>query len=302
MVRVARRQMGTTLAVVLPAGEAALAEIVFALFEQWEATLSRFRADSELAYLNAHAGRAVRVSHLLFEVTSTALDAARATGGLYDPTVLRALEAAGYDRSFELVSVATAVAGEAPRAFLRGWRRVVVDRASSTVTLPPGVGLDFGGIAKGLAVDAALSRLREAGATAALVDAGGDLRVHGVTPALAAWPISVPTPRAVYRVHLEHGALATSGIGRRHWRRAGKVMHHLLDPHTGTSAASAVWQVTVAAASTAAAEVAAKAAFLLGPAAGGRWLAERHLAGLFVDSDGLVETAGAWPRQMERVG
>ncbi|MCL6595108.1 MAG: FAD:protein FMN transferase [Firmicutes bacterium] len=293
-----REAMGTWVRVVVPQG--ADAAPAWEVFAEWEAVLSRFRADSELSYLNARAGRPVRVSRLLYTVAERALAAAAATGGLYDPTVLRALEAAGYDRTFAALEArASAAPAPAPRPFLGTWRRVRLDPAASTVHLPPGVGLDFGGIAKGMAVDSALGALEERGVRCALVEAGGDLGVRGRPPGLAAWRVAVPTPLRTYVVQLERGALATSGIGRRRWRRGRTWAHHLLDPRTGAPAVTGLWSVTAAAPDATRAEVAAKAAFLLGAAAGGRWLEERRLAGLFVGVDGGVTTAGRWPREME---
>lgn len=294
--------MGTDIAVTLPEGADEAIDAVFELMSQWEATLSRFRPDSELTYLNGHAGGSpVRVSRLLFTVTARAVEAAAASGGLYDPTVLRALEAAGYDRSFELVPLASG-GGVMPRAVLRGWRHVELNARQRTVRLPAGVGLDFGGIAKGLAADAAVALVDAMGVGSALVDAGGDLRVHGLPPGADSWPVAVPTPRAVHLVRLERGGVATSGTARRRWQRGGRAMHHLIDPRTGRPAFTGLWSVSVAAATAAVAEVAAKAAFLLGPADGADWLERRALAGLFVPLGGAPLAAGAWPRAMERVG
>jgi FAD:protein FMN transferase len=301
MVRAVRRLMGTDVAVTVPEGAGEAQDATFDLFGQWEATLSRFRPDSELAYLNDHSGGApVRVSQLLFAVTTLALEAARASGGLYDPTVLRALEAAGYDRSFELLPLDAG--GAMPRALLRGWRHVELCAAERTVRLPAGVGLDFGGIAKGMAVDAAVALVAAMGVERALVDGGGDLRVRGLPAGADSWPVAVPTPYGVRLVRLARGAVATSGIGRRRWRQRGRLMHHLIDPRSGRPALSGLWSVSVAAQTTAIAEVAAKAAFLLGPEEGSRWLEGRGLAGLFVPMNGPARAAGSWPRAMERVG
>src|SRR5262245_9020671 len=70
-------------------------------FEEWEQQLSRFRPDSDLSRLNATSGRPVAVPPALWEVLGVALDGARQSGGLVQPTILAALEAAGYDRSFD---------------------------------------------------------------------------------------------------------------------------------------------------------------------------------------------------------
>jgi len=67
-----------------------------------EAALSRFRSESELSVLNRAAGAPFLASPLLFEVVALALEAASGTDGLFDPTVLGALAAAGDERSFGL--------------------------------------------------------------------------------------------------------------------------------------------------------------------------------------------------------
>ncbi len=71
------------------------------LFETLEASLSRFRPDSDLGRLNNSPAEAVIVSPLLATAIDDALGAAAATSGACDPTIAAALDAAGYDRTFE---------------------------------------------------------------------------------------------------------------------------------------------------------------------------------------------------------
>jgi thiamine biosynthesis lipoprotein len=287
--------MGTEVSVVAEAAaaEPARAEVA-RLFQHWEQALSRFREDSELSRLNALAGRPVVVSELLLDALAAALAAARATAGLYDPTLLRALERLGYDRSFEKLPAQAAPASGAA-APGGAWRRIQLDRRSRTVTLPAGVAVDLGGIGKGMAVDAAIERLRAGGLAAAMVNAGGDLRVLGTPPGAGAWPIAIDGPRGTVVVPLARGALATSGIGRRRWRQGTVERHHLLDPRSGQPAWTGLWSVTAAAATCAQAEVAAKTAFILGPRAGADFLAGKGLAGLLATDSGGWQPAGSWP-------
>jgi thiamine biosynthesis lipoprotein len=299
MQRVRFAAMGTTVSVLLPqrqadAGSAAVRD----LFVRWERTLSRFLPASELASLNRRAGEPVAVSPLLYAVLVTALQAAQATEGLYDPTLLRHLEAVGYDRSFATLppQLPAAAAQPGPGG---GWRRIAVDPRQRRVTLPAGVGLDLGGIAKGMAVDAAVSCLRTLGVEAALVNAGGDLAVHGGLPGGAAWPVLVEGRATPQVVPVQRGALATSGIARRHWQQGQQGRHHLLDPRTGLPAQSALWAVTVVAARCVQAEVAATAAFVLGPQEGARFLRARGLAGWLAHQDGSGQAVGAWPAPVE---
>lgn len=287
--------MGTTVVVLLPVARQAEAERVEHLFAMWAGICTRFDPDSELSRLNAAGGEPVVVGDVLYRVLSRAMEAATATDGLFDPSLLRSLEAIGYDRDFDAVTRLAATrpfAGSVPPT--GGWRRVRLDPQRRTAQLPVGVGIDLGGLAKGMAVDAALAELAAHQIDVAAVDAGGDLAVLGLPPGGGAWSISIEAPDRPLTISLRAGALATSGTARRRWRQGTLDRHHLLDPRTGLPSTVALFSASVAAPSCAQAEVAAKAAFLLGPVEGSRFLADRHLAGLFLASDGLAQTAGSW--------
>jgi thiamine biosynthesis lipoprotein len=286
------RAMGTTVTIVLPASAAAAATGVEALFATWETTLSRFRPESELSQLNASAGRTVSISPLLLLVVEAALRAARATDGIFDPTLQPHLAALGYDRTFD--DVAPDGPPPAPLGPGGSWRSIVVDRAAGTVRLPAGAGLDLGGIAKGMAVDEAVTVLRGHGVATAVVEAGGDLAVTGLPPGAPAWPVAVEVVGGRREISIACGGLATSGISRRSWRRGGVDQHHLVDPRTGGSARNDLWSVTAAAASCAQAEVAAKVAFVLGRAEAARFLSRLGISALLVGRDGGEELVGPW--------
>ena len=295
MSRTQFRAMGTTISLLLPEGQCQEGtRIVQELFFLWEQTLSRFLPESELSRLNNTGGIPVVVSELLYSVLKAALDAAQSTQGVYDPTLLRQIVRIGYDRTFdEVPSVQPATSITVSPG--GGWRGVQLDERNRRVTLPPNVGLDFGGIAKGMAVDAALKSLQQAGIHTALVNAGGDLAVLGVPTETEQWPLAVPGKQQSWNIPLRQGAMATSGVARRHWQQGGQQRHHLLDPRTGTSAQSGLWSVTVVAASCEQAEVGAKVAFILGKKRGAEFLRTHSLAGLLVYEDGTWEAVPPWP-------
>ncbi|WP_161977319.1 FAD:protein FMN transferase [Dictyobacter kobayashii] len=289
--------MGTQISFLLPEEQFTLgAEIIRTLFEHWERTLSRFLPDSELTQLNQLAGKPVIVSKLLFSVLSSALDAARSTDGLYDPTLLNQLVQLGYDRTFEEISQQPSTV---KNTIVPGgrWREIQLNPPLRLVTMPAGIQVEFGGIAKGMAVDAALESLRREGIETALVNAGGDLAVSGMPIGFHQWPIEIQGKTRTWVVPFHHGALATSGIGRRHWRQGTELRHHLLDPRTGLPAQTQLWSVTVAAAQCKQAEVAAKVAFLLGIDKGSAFLSQHGLAALLVLEDGSALTVGPWPQE-----
>jgi thiamine biosynthesis lipoprotein len=301
LARVRFPAMGTTVTVIVPQAHQAAAGEVERLFAHWEATFSRFRPDSELSRLNRSAGQAVRVSRLLFDVVASAVSAAAATDGLFDPTILPRLEELGYDRSFETLPPDRPAGPTSDRgSILGGWTRIVLDERGRRIRLAPGTALDLGGIAKGMAVDAAITTLAAAGIAPAAVEAGGDLAVHGLPPDRSAWPIAVETPWGDdVAIALAGGAIATSSVGRRRWRVGGVVRHHLIDPRTGQPAWSGLWSVTVAASTCRGAEVAAKAALLLGPEAGAAFMEERGLSALFITQAGELQRVGRWGRSDE---
>ncbi len=289
--------MGSTIELLLPQEQADRgSSAARQLFAEWEQTLSRFQPDSELSQLNRAAGQPVRVSSLLLSVLQTALTAAQATEGMFDPTLRNQLVRMGYDRSFDVLplrlpnSIASVVPGG-------GWRaiKIQIDAEQQYVTLAEGVGLDFGGIAKGMAVDATLDQLSHMGIKTALVNAGGDLAVRGLPTDEAYWSIGIEGKEVTWSIPLRSGALATSGVALRHWQQGTQRRHHLIDPRLGESVQSNLWSVTVAAERCEQAEVATKVAFLLGPENGSAFLHRYGFSGLFLLEDGSQISAGSWP-------
>jgi FAD:protein FMN transferase len=291
---VAFRAMGCAMGVALEAAPSAHAHRVLAAvprwFRAWERRLTRFDAASELSRLNAAAGRPLRASATLREAISAALAAARETDGLVTPTLLGALEAAGYDRTFELVGDGGAAPSPA-RAAKEEWRRIAVDERAGTVAVPAGVRVELGGTAKGWAADRAARRLGELGP--ALVDAGGDVAVSGPRADGAPWPVAVADPTregaTLLVLLVERGGVVTSGRDYRRWRRGGAWQHHVIDPRTGRPAETDVLSVTILGPSARVAEAAAKAVLVLGSRAGLAWVeARRELAAVIVRDDGGV--------------
>jgi thiamine biosynthesis lipoprotein len=233
-----------------------------------EARWSRFRPDSEISTLNRALGQPVTVSPETLTLVTLAVLGWQATGGRFDPTVLDALEAAGYDRSFEELPTNRERTDGIDRASspTTGLARIALDANASTVILPAGTHFDAGGIGKGYAADLLCAELRAGGAAGVCVNVGGDLRVSGTPPHGGPWRIAVPHPHGGQAATLEltEGAAATSSPLRRAWRAGGQLAHHLIDPRTGQPAHTGILQVTVLTGEAWRAEVATKAAFLAG--------------------------------------
>jgi len=130
----------------------------------------------------------------------------------------------------------------------------------------PAVQLDFGGFAKGIAVDMAITHLQELGIENAIVNAGGDLRAIG-QHGKRAWRVGIRNPRgegilAAVDVQGDE-SIFTSGDYERFFEHEGIRYHHILDPHTGYPA-QGVASVTIFDTKADRADAAATALFIAG--------------------------------------
>ena len=258
-------------------------------FEEWEQTLSRFRYDSELTQLNQNHEQPIYVSATLWDVFEAAQKAEKMTNGLVTPTLLDAIIEAGYDRPFDMLPHLAMVAPDSVLTAARSLTTIAADKSSRTISLPFGVGLDFGGTAKGWAAHQAMKRLQAEGPV--LVDAGGDIAVSGPRVDGSPWQVGVTNPfrrgQEIETLYLNECGVATSGKDHRRWTRNGILQHHIIDPLTGQPAETDLLTVTVVAPDVLQAEAAAKAAFILGSRAGLEWIETRPaMAALFILEDG----------------
>ncbi len=261
--------------------------------------LSRFEPESELSRCNRDPREAVPAAPLLRALAAAVGSAGEASGGLVDATMVGAIERAGYRDSLGAgggtLALADALAAAPPRRPAAPdpaarWRQLRVDEQAGTIVRPPGLAIDSGGLAKGLLADLLAAELADRPAFG--IDCCGDLRLGGA----AGLPrrIRVDDPFGgppLEELTVREGAVATSGIGRRCWRRAdGRPAHHLLDPASGEPAFTGIVQATALAPTALLAEVHAKAALLAGPERAAEWL---PYGGVLVHDGGGAETIAA---------
>lgn len=282
------RAMGTDVELLLDAAtDPAEAEQAFdaaaAEIARIEKVASRFDRESELSRLNA-AG-SMEVSPDLMRLVTLALQMREATGGRFDPTVHAAMVAAGYDRTLDDIPADGPEAG-VPQP---GGGEVDANPQTGVITLGMGVALDLGGIAKGWAADRAADLLGMTGAC--LVSMGGDIAVRGSLDG-EPWPIEVTHGDGTAVIGLSRGGLATSGTDKRRWRRAGRDMHHVIDPATGRPSTTDLVRVTAVAEDAAHAEVWATALLVSGSAAAADEADRLGLPAVLVGADGNTTSAG----------
>lgn len=270
--------------VIFPAQETALAETsldtAVTMFREFESRYSRFHRDNELWAFNQSTEQVL--SPELFDILERVLTFHYLTEGIFDPSILPALEEAGY----------SSVPYQEHILRTSALSTLTLDRTTLTARKPLDLIIDLGGIGKGYIVDQVATSLHER-FEHVLVDAGGDIRVYGenVVEHYPYFAIEVEHPlpdRPAPLLMLRDMAVATSGRNRRHWVKDDIPRHHLIDPATDTSADSDLLTVTVIAPTTTEADVWAKTLCIAGFKRG-QALAQKHdLPAIFISSDGTI--------------
>ena len=260
----------------LPGQARQAVEAAFAAVEQVDRDMSLYRPESDIGCLNRLTTRQeMRIRNSTATVLREALRVARAGRGALDVTIGPLLALWGFH----------SVRQEAPSPqqleaalALVDYRHVHVDDVNGTVRLArPGVQIDFGGIAKGYAVDVAVEALRQHGVRHGMVNAGGDLRLLGQHPDGAPWVVGLQHPlvpsHLLLALSLDGGAVATSGNYLRYRVYNGRRYGHLLNPQRGYPADTAL-SLTVVAPTAMRADALATAALVMGRD-GLAWLASQ---------------------------
>lgn len=223
-----------------------------------EPVMSSWQAASELARFHAAADSGFACSSELFAALSAARAWAESTGGAFDPTV------EPLNRIWDMRGTGRVPsAGERAQALaLVDWRALELEPATRHARLlRPGMGVDLGGIGKGLALDRAAEALRADRVDRAMVNFGGQIVVLG------SWEATVADPRdrlrPAFRIPMRDASLSTSAQSERGVDVAGHHHGHILDPRTAEPVAF-VGSVSVLASSALVADALSTALLVMG--------------------------------------
>jgi thiamine biosynthesis lipoprotein len=148
-------------------------------------------------------------------------------------------------------------------------RYVILDRASRTISFErSGMGLDFGGVAKGYATDSAAAVLKRMGVRNAVVSCGGDIYCIGKRSGSGMWNVGIQHPRnrrkMLFRMEIEDMAVDTSGDYEKYYFVKGRRYSHIIDPRTGYPIGDGIISATVVARDAVTADMLATALCVLG--------------------------------------
>lgn len=258
-----RLLLGTSVTVtVLHAQKDSGLEAITAAFgemERIERLMSSYDPGSEVSRLNKNGS--IEADPEVARLVERALYFSRLSGGAFDISVQPLLEL--FEKTFEERGGPPG-AGEVEAAgALVDYSRIAV--SGNEISIPEGMQVTLGGIAKGYAIDRAVSMLRARGVEQALVNAGGDMRALG-NGKEGPWKIALQNPRDpgdyLAILPLSGIAVATSGDYERYFDPAMEY-HHIIDPRTGLSA-SGLMSVTIVTRTAVEADALATAVFVLG--------------------------------------
>lgn len=209
---------------------------VMELLRDFHDRINLFAPESEVSRLNRTAAEApFPCSEELWALLLECRRAWRETDGIFDVSVGPLMRLWGIHRRRETLPDEAEIAAALE---LVGLDKVVFDDDRRTVRFPrPGMYLDFGGIAKGYALQVAMDRLRERDAAPALVDLGGDIGGLGTPPGRDAFRIGIRNPfdtgDILGTVQVRDRTIATSGNYERRVVVQARTVAHIVDPRTG---------------------------------------------------------------------
>lgn len=254
--------------------------------------LDRGDQESEIYEMN-HAEKAVTVSDEIVEIISMARDVSVKSGGAFDITIAPVMDAWGfYSKNYHVPS------DDELDVLLEkvDYSKILLEE--NTVTVPDGMELDLGGIAKGYTSDRLMELFQREGVHSAIVSLGGNVQAFGRKPDGSLWRVAIQDPEKpdsyIGSLSIENMAVVTSGSYQRYFERDGVTYHHIIDPSEGRPADNGLSSVTIITESGMLGDALSTALFVLGlDGAVDYWHTYGGFQAVFVDNNGKIYiTAG----------
>ncbi|MCX6531271.1 MAG: FAD:protein FMN transferase [Actinobacteria bacterium] len=266
---------------------------------QLEQMWSRFLPHSEISQLNSAQAKPVVVHRETISLVKYMIAGRRLTHGLFDPTILPALIASGYQASITNPMHITLLPDGAK--FNQSLDLITMNEQELTISLPKNVTLDPGAIGKGLAADIVATELMQQNVSGVCVNVGGDLRCIGIGDFNDEWTVGIESPifpgEIINVVSLRDGAVATSSVRAKLWQHDGASKHHVINPNTGLSRkveTKSLLQVSVLAHECVWAEVFATALLVADSGMNFSIIDENDIAAFVVRADGDTAQSSNW--------
>lgn len=278
--------MSTVITVTIHDGSKETLDGAISLCRRYEQLLSRTVDSSDIGRINASGGEPCEVSGETAELLRTALEICEKSGGKFDITVSPLTDLWDVSNTDSVPSDKNI----AEMLQLVDYRKLKID--GNTVTLPDGMAIDLGGIAKGYIADKTAEYLTENGVTRAVINLGGNVSVIGDNNGNP-YSVGIQKPfskqgEIAASVLISDKTAVTSGVYERYFESNGKIYHHITDTSTGYPVDNGLYSVTIIADSSSIADGLSTSCLALG-LKDGMALAESYGAeAIFIDSSGNI--------------
>lgn len=255
---------------------------------EYEKLLSRTVEGSDIWKINHGGGKPVTVSDSAAELMRLALEVCEKSGGALDITIAPAVDLWDFKSGKAVLPAGADIAEAMDRV---DYTKVTLE--GNTVTVPEGMEIDLGAVAKGYIADKAAEFLAESGVESAVLNFGGNVIAMGSKPDGSGWNIGIQDPgeatgESMAVLEVRDCSVVTSGVYQRGFDLDGVRYHHILDPATGWPVQNGIASVTIVADSSALGDALSTACFIMGRE--GLAFAQSMGAGaVIVYSDGAVE-------------
>lgn len=260
--------------------------------EYYEGLLSRTVEGSDVWRINHANGEPVEVSGHTLKIITTALEVSYQSGGAFDITIYPASSL--WDFKSENPSLPSEAALEAASQKI-DYTKISLD--GNFVTLPDGMGIDLGSIAKGYVADELAAICRENGIKHAMLNLGGNVIVIGDKPDKSPWRVGIRDPEGdeqsyMAAVEAIDSTIVTSGIYERGFTLDNVRYHHLLNPKTGWPMQNNIASMTIKTESSMLADALSTACFVLGVENSAKLIEHYQVGAVFITRDRQVIKSG----------
>jgi thiamine biosynthesis lipoprotein len=293
--------MGTLVEITVSHSDPELVQTVttqaFDEMQRIEQLMSTYIPDSEISRINRAAGKdAIPVSREVEEVIREGIYWSEQSGGAFDITIEPLVQLWDFDGEKEIIPGNNTIR---KTASLVNYRNIEI-KDHTVRLMRRGMAINVGGLAKGYAVDRAISILRSK-VPNGIVNAGGDLFAFGQKSKQNPWTIGLQHPRkpqdllAAFAV--KNQAVATSGDYQRYFIKDGIRYHHIFDPQTGRPARLMI-SATLITTEVMDADALATAVFVMGPDKAIEWVdSMENVEGMLVLEDGSIRYSKNFRKQ-----
>lgn len=255
--------------------------------ERYEKLLSRTIEGSDVSRINGANGETVTVDPETWEILRRAKEISAMTGGAFSVTI--AAETTQWDFTGGTKRMPTDEERLAAIELVDDNQLVLGE--NNTVTLPKGMMIDLGGIAKGYIADR-LAEMVRGKVSGAILNFGGNVYLIGHKPDGTPFRTGVANPKNsathLVVITLTDQSVVTSGTYERYFTRDGVTYHHILDPETGLPAETNLAGATIILESSMDADAIATACIVFGLEQSLSFLNEHDIDGVLIDGDNNV--------------